>query len=93
MSERILVIEDSATQAAALAHLLEQEGYGVVVARAGERAMELLRNEQFDLVLSDVVMPDISGYEVAERIKADPKLRNLPVVLLTSLNDPLRADR
>ncbi|MEO8910249.1 MAG: hybrid sensor histidine kinase/response regulator [Gemmatimonadaceae bacterium] len=89
MKERILVVEDSATQAAALAHLLEQQGYDVVVARAGERAMELLRNDRFDLVLSDVVMPDISGYDVARRVKADPKLRDLPVVLLTSLNDPL----
>ena len=89
MNERILIVEDSATQAAALAHLLEQEDYDVVVARAGERAMELVHNGHFDLVLSDVVMPDISGYEVARRIKADPKLRDLRVVLLTSLNDPL----
>ena len=89
MKERILVVEDSATQAAALAHLLEQAEYNVVVARAGERAMELIQRERFDLVLSDVVMPDISGYEVARRVKADPKLRDLPVVLLTSLNDPL----
>jgi len=89
VNERILVVEDSATQAAALAHLLEQENYDVVVARAGERAMELVHNGHFDLVLSDVVMPDISGYEVARRIKADPKLRDLRVVLLTSLNDPL----
>jgi signal transduction histidine kinase len=86
---RILAVEDSATQAAALAHLLEQAGYDVVVARGGERAMELVQREHFDLVLSDVVMPDISGYDVARRIKADPKLRDLPVVLLTSLNDPL----
>jgi signal transduction histidine kinase len=89
VKERILVVEDSATQAAALAHLLEQEDYDVVVARAGERAMELVHNGHFDLVLSDVVMPDISGYEVARRIKADPTLRDLRVVLLTSLNDPL----
>ncbi|MEO7823381.1 MAG: ATP-binding protein [Gemmatimonadaceae bacterium] len=89
MTERILVVEDSATQAAALAHLLEQAGYGVVVARAGERAIELVQTESFDVVLSDVVMPDISGYDVARRVKADPKLRDLPVVLLTSLNDPL----
>ena len=89
MTMRILAVEDSATQAAALAHLLEQAGYTVVVARSGERAMELLQRDRFDLVLSDVVMPDISGYEVARRIKADPALRDLPVVLLTSLNDPL----
>jgi len=89
MKKRILAVEDSATQAAALAHLLEEAGYEVVVARGGKRAMELVLGERFDLVLSDVVMPDISGYEVAERIKADPRFHALPVVLLTSLNDPL----
>lgn len=89
MTKRILAVEDSTTQAAALAHLLEQAGYDVVVARGGERAMELVLRERFDLVLSDVVMPDISGYEVARRIKANPQLCDLPVVLLTSLNDPL----
>ncbi len=89
MTHRILAVEDSPTQAAALAHLLEQAGYMVVVARGGERAMELVQREQFDLVLSDVVMPDISGYDVARRIRADPRLKALPVVLLTSLNDPL----
>jgi signal transduction histidine kinase/CheY-like chemotaxis protein len=89
MKYRVLAVEDSATQAAALAWLLEEAGYDVVVARAGERAMEILENEVFDVVVSDVVMPDISGYEVASRIKADARLRDLPVVLLTSLNDPL----
>ncbi len=89
MKKRILAVEDSATQAAALAHLLEEAGYEVVVARGGRRAMELVMHEHFDLVLSDVVMPDISGYEVAERIKSDPRSHDLPVVLLTSLNDPL----
>lgn len=89
MTHRILAVDDSATQAAALAYLLEEAGYEVVVARAGERAMELVQNEQFDLVVCDVVMPDISGYEVARRIKTNPKLAQLPVVLLTSLNDPL----
>ena len=89
MTHRILAVDDSATQAAALAYLLEEAGYEVVVARAGERAMELVQKERFDLVVCDVVMPDISGYDVARRIKADPKLAQLPVVLLTSLNDPL----
>ncbi len=89
MNQRILAIEDSPTQAAALAYLLEQAGYDVVVARGGEHAMELVQRDRFDLVLSDVVMPGIGGYEVARRIKADPTLCHLPVVLLTSLHDPL----
>ena len=89
MSPRILAVEDSPTQAAALAMLLEDNGYDVVVARTGERALELLVRESFDLVLSDVVMPGINGYEVARRIKHDLGRSDIPVVLLTSLNDPL----
>ena len=86
---RILVVEDSPTQAAALAVLLEETGYDVVVARTGERALELVAKERFDLVLSDVIMPGISGYDVAQGIKQDLGRSDLPVVLLTSLNDPL----
>lgn len=89
MSPRILAVEDSPTQAAALAVLLEENGYDVTVARSGERALELVGQESFDLVLSDVVMPGISGYDVAHRIKHDLGRAELPVVLLTSLNDPL----
>ena len=86
---RILIVEDSATQAAALADLLESNGFDTLVARSGERALDLVRQERLDLVLTDVVMPGIDGYEVARRIKSVMNLRELPVVLLTSLTDPL----
>lgn len=86
---RLLAVEDSATQAAALAVLLEDAGYEVVVARSGERALDLVTRDQFDLVLSDVVMPGINGYELCRRIKEDLGHADLPVVLLTSLSDPL----
>jgi two-component system, sensor histidine kinase and response regulator len=87
----ILIVEDSATQAALLSALLEQRGYGTVTARSGEDALERLRRDRdsIDLVLSDVVMPGISGFELCHRIKTELGLRDLPVVLLTSLTDPL----
>lgn len=84
---RILLVEDSATQAAALAMFLEQEGYVISVARRAERALELLETSTVDLVLSDVIMPGMDGYELCRRIKS--KWPELPVVLLTSLTDPL----
>ena len=90
MTERavkILLVEDSATQAAALAMFLEQEGFVISVARRAERALELLETSTVDLVLSDVIMPGMDGYELCHRIKA--KYPDLPVVLLTSLTDPL----
>ncbi len=86
---RLLAVEDSATQAAALAVLLEDAGYEVVIARSGERALDLVTRDHFDLVLSDVVMPGINGYELCRRIKEDLGRADLPVVLLTSLSDPL----
>jgi signal transduction histidine kinase/DNA-binding response OmpR family regulator len=86
---RVLVVEDSATQAAALALLLENAGYTTLLARRGDRALELLETERIDLVLSDVVMPAMDGYELCRLIKAQPRWQRIPVVLLTSLTDPL----
>ncbi|MEO6528246.1 MAG: ATP-binding protein [Gemmatimonadaceae bacterium] len=86
---RVLVVEDSATQAAALALLLERAGYATVLARRAERALELMETERIDLVLSDVVMPGMDGYELCRRIKERPAWSEIPVVLLTSLTDPL----
>jgi signal transduction histidine kinase len=86
---RVLVVEDSATQAAALAGLLEENGYDVLVTRNGEQALELLPHTSVDLVLSDIMMPGLSGYDVCRRIKSELGMRELPVVLLTGLSDPL----
>src|SRR6478672_5886046 len=86
---RILVVEDSATQAAALAELLERSGFETIVARRAERALEVLDAQSVDLVLSDVVMPGMDGYELTKRIRGMPALSELPIVLLTSLTDPL----
>jgi signal transduction histidine kinase/DNA-binding response OmpR family regulator len=86
---RVLVVEDSATQAAALALLLERAGFATVIARRADRALELLEHERVDLVLSDVVMPGMDGYELCRRIKAHPAWNRIPVVLMTSLTDPL----
>ena len=85
----VLIVEDSATQAAALAVLLERGGFTTLVARRAERALELLGTQHVDVVLSDVLMPGMDGYELCKRIKAVPEWSALPVVLLTSLNDPL----
>ncbi|MDQ6829275.1 MAG: response regulator, partial [Gemmatimonadota bacterium] len=85
----ILIVEDSATQAALLASLLERDGYRTDVARTGEDALERVQGASYDLVLSDVIMPGINGFELCRRIKAELEMRALPVVLLTSLSDPL----
>jgi two-component system, sensor histidine kinase and response regulator len=86
---RILVVEDSPTQAAALAALLESADYEVDVARSGEAALARLDAGPFDLVISDVVMPGMSGYDLSRTMKEREDLRHTPIVLLTSLADPL----
>ncbi|HUK58651.1 MAG TPA: response regulator [Stellaceae bacterium] len=85
----ILVAEDSPTQAARLEAVLEGAGFGVRVAPDAERALELFRANTFDLVISDVVMPGMSGYELCRSIKAESRARNVPVILVTSLDDPM----
>ncbi|HEX7119683.1 MAG TPA: PAS domain S-box protein [Longimicrobiales bacterium] len=90
MSIRILVIEDSATQAEELRSLLTDAGYETGVATSGEEALRMLETEAPpDLILTDVLMPGIDGYELCRRIKARPELGGIPVVLLTSLADPM----
>ena len=66
---RVLVVEDSATQAAALAVLLEREGCETIIARRAERALEMLGVEQVDIVLSDVIMPQMSGRHFADWLR------------------------
>jgi two-component system, sensor histidine kinase and response regulator len=84
----LLVVDDSPTQAAALRTLLEAEGFHVAVAGSGEAALEQVRRERFDLVLTDVIMPGMTGYELCRRIKDEGGETAPPVVLLTSLRDP-----
>jgi DNA-binding response OmpR family regulator len=86
---RILVVEDSATQACELQFVLESEGFAVEVALDGQRGLDLFLASVFDLVITDVLMPGLSGYDLCRRIKAHPAKGRTPVVLLTMLNDPL----
>jgi two-component system sensor histidine kinase/response regulator len=84
----ILLVEDSPTQAAKLKYLLESRGYAARVATNGRRALEAIRERKPRLVLSDVVMPEMGGYDLCRAIKTDPALQDIPVILVTSLIDP-----
>jgi two-component system, sensor histidine kinase and response regulator len=86
---RVLVVEDSATQAEQLRLILESEGYEVETALDGAAGFDRLHRTAFDLVISDIVMPELSGYDLCRKIKADPSVSGLPVILLTTLSDPL----
>jgi signal transduction histidine kinase len=84
----ILIVEDSRTQAEHLRHLLEQQGYHVRAAADGRLALAAIAERQPALVLSDIVMPEMNGYELCQAVKDKPEWRDIPVVLITSLFDP-----
>jgi signal transduction histidine kinase len=86
---RILVVEDSPTQARLLRLILESEDFAVDVAGNGEAALTRLSAGGVDLVVSDVLMPGLTGFELCRAIKAAPGLSDIPVVLVTTLRDPL----
>jgi signal transduction histidine kinase len=85
---RILIAEDSPTQAEQLRFLLEERGYNVTAAADGMQALAAARKEKPTLVISDVMMPELDGYGLCREIKADEALREIPVILLTSLGSP-----
>jgi DNA-binding response OmpR family regulator/anti-sigma regulatory factor (Ser/Thr protein kinase) len=85
---RVLIAEDSATQAQRLTHILEQSGYRVSAAANGKLALDLARQQKPALVISDVIMPEMDGYQLCSAIKTDPKLADVPVILVTTLSDP-----
>ncbi len=86
---RILVVEDSPTQAEESRFVLHSAGYQVQTAKDGQAGLERLRAEPYDMVVSDVLMPGLDGYSLCRAIKSDPALKAIPVLLLTSLSDPL----
>jgi two-component system, NtrC family, sensor kinase len=83
----VLAVDDSETYLQALAADLRQEGYEVSLVRSGEEALEFLAREPVDCVLLDMVMPGIGGRETCRRVKAVPILRDIPIVILTGLED------
>lgn len=87
----ILVTDDSITSRSLLQNILQAAGYRVKTAVDGVDAFSLLRQEQFDLLVSDVEMPRMNGFQLTEKIRADERLATLPIVLVTSLGS--REDR
>jgi DNA-binding response OmpR family regulator len=86
--QRVLIAEDSPTQAQQLIHILESEGYQVASAANGKLALDMARREKPRLVISDVIMPVMNGYELCSAIKGDPEMQEVPVILVTTLSDP-----
>lgn len=84
MSARILIVDDSPFNLKMTAEVLRRAGHEVLSAQDGPSALKMLQQESVDLVLLDVMMPDMDGYEVCRRIRANPQTTHLPVMMLTA---------
>ena len=89
----ILVVDDDEGNRAMLARRLVRLGFNVATAENGRRALEELRAVKFDLMLLDIQMPELNGYEVLEQLKADPALRDIPVIVLSASDETERVAR
>ena len=81
----LLLVEDDALLTRLYQKRFTKDGHTVIMAKDGEEGLELIEKEQPDLVLLDIMMPKLSGFEMLERIKANPATRSVPVVILTNL--------
>jgi len=83
---RILIVDDQADVAGMLALMLGHEGYRTTIAFSATEALDAAKTESFDLVLSDIAMPKMNGYELAEALRALPKYRRVPLIAVTGLS-------
>lgn len=83
----ILVVDDSQLNRDILEHRLTRDGHTVQLAEDGKQALELITAQRFDLVLLDILMPEPNGYQVLQTLKADRKLRDIPVIMISALDD------
>ena len=87
-NQKILIVDDIEDNRFTLERRLSRSGYPAISqADCGKKALELVREESFDLILLDLMMPDISGLEVLKILKADPKNRSIPVVMVTAADE------
>jgi class 3 adenylate cyclase len=86
-SGNLLVVDDDAMNRDMMARRLQRSGFNVTTAENGRVALDLLKQRGFDLILLDIIMPILNGFHTLELIKADPKIRHLPVIMLTALDE------
>jgi two-component system cell cycle response regulator DivK len=84
MSKRILVVEDQEDNRQILRDLLTSVGYEIIEAEDGEKALKVAARELPDLILMDIQLPLLDGYEATRRLKADPLLATIPIIVITS---------
>jgi DNA-binding response OmpR family regulator len=84
---RILIVDDDPHAVEILTRMLEREGYECISAASGAAALQLVQTQGVDVILLDVMMPEMDGLQVCERLREDSELRQIPVILLTAKDD------
>lgn len=81
---KILIVDDSPTESHILSKMLESKGYQIVTAASGEAGVDVAKQEMPDLVLMDVVMPGLNGFQATRQLKKDPTTAHIPVIIVTT---------
>ena len=86
-SYRVLVVDDNRMNRLKLTRALKAEGYDVVEAPGGKEALDALASQRIDLVLLDLLMPDVDGFQVLEKMQVDQQTRGIPVIMVTAVDE------
>ena len=81
---RILIVDDSPTESFKISGVLKRHGHEVLAAESGEQALQVARDSQPDLILMDIVMPGLNGFQATRELASDPQTRTIPVIMVTS---------
>ena len=93
MNKRILIIEDEKIILDLLQKKLTKEGYEVLIAKDGKEGLKIIKKEKPNLVLLDIIMPKMGGFEVMEEINKDKELKKIPVIVVSNSGQPVEIDR
>lgn len=84
MSDKVLIVDDEPNILLSLEYLMKKEGYEVFIARDGEEAIEIINKEKPKLIILDIMMPNVDGYEVCQYVKGSDELQHIKVIFLTA---------
>lgn len=93
MPKKILIVDDEPSIIVPVQFLMEQNGYDVMVAFSGEEAMEIIAEKKVDLILLDIMLPVIDGFEVCQRVRENPQWNKIKIILLTALGSDANVEK
>jgi len=93
MPKKILIIEDEEIMFSLLEKRLKGEGYDIQIARDGQAGLAMMRQEKPDLVLLDIIMPKMNGFDVLEAMRADSSLKDVSAIIISNSGQPVELDR